>query len=345
MRGFGQPAMLRELSIPGPALVWISILIFAASNSVVVLLTKLGAMHPIDGRNPISFCNLLFVGNLCACATLVTMYRKSWTRETLLSLSAVDWVSLIILAALSGAVAPALIFLALDKTTVTNVLLMGRIEPPLMLLLSAILFKETVGRWAIIGTALTVVGALLIFWLQYRYDPMAFGVGEIQAALAAVALVAAALLGARFLRRVPLGVFIVIRTGVGTVVFFFVVIYLFDVDHFQDVFSPFLWQWMLVYGAVIVVAGQLSWFKGIATTSSSQVSLANSFTPVAGVLFAVLLIGERPNMAVLVGGAIIVLGIVVAQLGPLIERRAAAHRAPTAHEAIALEGGINFKGV
>ncbi len=129
-------------------MVWASILIFAASNSVVLLLTELGAMHPVAGRNAISFCNLLFVGNLCASVTLVAIFRKSWTRENLLALSAVDWVGLMVLAVLSGALAPALVYLALEKTTVTNVLLMGRIEPPLMLLLSVVLFKAKVDRWA-----------------------------------------------------------------------------------------------------------------------------------------------------------------------------------------------------
>ena len=71
--------------IPGALLVWASILIFAASNSVVQLLTDLGAMHPIEGRNAISFCNLLFVGNLCACVTLVAIFRnpgraRTWRR-------------------------------------------------------------------------------------------------------------------------------------------------------------------------------------------------------------------------------------------------------------------------
>lgn len=326
-------------------LVWASILIFAASSSVVQLLAELGAMHPVEGRNAISFCNLLFVGNLCACVTLVAIFRKSWTRENLAALSAVDWLSLVVLAILSGAFAPALVYLALEKTTVTNVLLMGRIEPPLMLLLSVVLFKEKVDRWAVTGTVITIVGALAIFGLQYRGDPMGFGLGELQAALAAVAWVVAALLSRTFLQRVPLGIFTVFRTAVGTVVFFAFATYLFGAGHFQDAFSPFLWKWMLVYGTVVVVAGQLCWFQGIATTNASQVSLANAFTPVAGVIFAVLLLGEAPGSAVLVGGAIIVLGIAVAQLGPIVERRAAAHRAPTTGEAVELEGGVNFKGV
>ena len=174
---------------------------------------------------------------------------------------------------------------------------------------------------------------------------MAFGKGEIFAALAAIALVIAALLGMTFLKRVSLRVFLVIRTGIGTVFFFFVVLYLFDAEHFQDVFSPFLWQWMLVYGAVIVVVGQISWFRGIATTSPAQISLANSFSPVAGVLFAIALLGETPNLAVVFGGGVIVFGIALAQLGLVIERRATARSAPTTGEALALEDSVNFRGV
>ena len=143
-------------------------------------------MHPVAGRNAISFCNLLFVGNLCACATQVAIYRKSWTRENLWALGAGDWVNLIILAILSGALAPALIYLALEKTTVTNVLLMGRIEPPLMLVLSFLLFKEKlsfllfkekVDRWAVIGTFITIIGVSAIFALQTWADPMPLGLG------------------------------------------------------------------------------------------------------------------------------------------------------------------------
>ena len=232
MTEFRQLTTPGTFSIPGPAFVWISILIFAASNSVVMLLAKLGAMHPVEGRNAISFCNLLFVGNLCACATLLAIFRRSWTWENLSVLSAVDWAGLVVLAILSGAVAPALIFLALEKTTVTNVLLMGRIEPPLTLLLSVVLFKAKVDRWIVTGTVITIIGVLAIFGLRSFDEPLAFGMGEYQAALAAVCWVGAAVLSKRFFRRVPLGIFAVVRTAIGTVVFFTVAIYLFGADHF-----------------------------------------------------------------------------------------------------------------
>lgn len=45
------PAYLAR--VPGPAYLWISFLVFAASSSIVRILSDLGAMHPIDGRKAI----------------------------------------------------------------------------------------------------------------------------------------------------------------------------------------------------------------------------------------------------------------------------------------------------
>ena len=54
----------------GRTYLWIAILIFAAAASVVARLVEIGEANLIDGRNPISFCNLLFAGNLVAALTL-----------------------------------------------------------------------------------------------------------------------------------------------------------------------------------------------------------------------------------------------------------------------------------
>ncbi len=326
-------------------MVWVSLLIFAASNSVVALLSQLGAMHPIDGRNAISFCNLLFVGNLCAFLSLSALYWRSWTRKNLSGLSGRDWANLLVVAVLSGALAPTLIFFALDRTTVTNILLVGRIEPPLLLLCSALFFKETVDRWAITGTFITIFGALVIFGLQYKDDPMAFGIGELYAGAAAVVWVVVTLVSVQYLHHVPIGIFAAIRSLVGALVFAAIVLVLFGAEHFQDALSPFLWKWMLVYGGIIIVIGQLLWYKGITMTSASQVSLASAFTPVAGVIFAVLLLGETVSMAIVIGGSIIVLGIATAQLGPIFERRRQIRGGPATGETVKLEGGVSFKGV
>ena len=103
--------------------------------------------------------------------------------------------------------------------------------------------------------------------------------------------------------------------GIGTVVFFAIALKLYGAVHFMDVFSPFLWQWILLYSAFIVVRGQLCWFTGLKKTTASDVSLASSFSPIAGILAAYLILGEAPNLAQYIGGSIIIVGIALNQIG------------------------------
>ena len=76
--------------IPGAAFLWLSVLLFAASKSIVRILSDLGAKNLVDRRNPISFCNLLFAGNMCAALALFAVYRKHWTVANLRGLSGGD---------------------------------------------------------------------------------------------------------------------------------------------------------------------------------------------------------------------------------------------------------------
>ena len=95
---------------------WLAVVLFAASNSIVKTLINLGAQNTIDGRNPITFCNMLCAVNLCAAIALYVIYRKQWTRANLRKLSVADWVSLLVLALLTNTFAPWLYFMALDIT-------------------------------------------------------------------------------------------------------------------------------------------------------------------------------------------------------------------------------------
>lgn len=114
-----------------------------------------------------------------------------------------------------------------------------------------------------------------------------------------------------------MGIFSIYRTALGTVIFFFTALLLYGQNHFMDVFSPFLWKWMLIYGPVIVVVGQSCWIAGLRATSVSQASLIGSFTPVAAVIAAYFILGQVPTLAQYIGGFVILIGIVLSQLGIL----------------------------
>ena len=166
--------------IPGRGYLLIAILIFAASNSVTRRLTELGADNLIDGRNPISFCNVLFVGNLCALLALIIIYGKEWNASSLNRLDIKDWLGMVVVAALSGALAPAMFFFALEQTAVNNVVLIGRIEPPITLILSILVLKSRINKEIAIGAVLAFIGVILTIVLQppTEANVMAMGIGH-----------------------------------------------------------------------------------------------------------------------------------------------------------------------
>lgn len=335
--------------IPARTYLLLAILIFAASNSVTRKLTNLGAQNLIDGRNPISFCNVLFVGNLCALAVLFLVYRQQCTVQNLRSIPGKTWLGLMGVSLLSGALAPSLIFMALDVTAVNNVVLIGRIEPPLILALSILILGDRVNLWVIAGAIVSFVGVALTVLLQAPTGDMmnAGGLtiarGEFMAAGGAIALAISTIISKITLKQIPLGLFSVIRTTLGTIVFFIVVLILYNPIHFIDVFSPFLWQWMLVYGAIIVVGGQLCWFTGLKTAGAADVSLASSFSPIAGIVAAYLILSETPTMAQYIGGSIILIGIVLNQIGVFRKQESAPQ--PSVSPAKEMDMEVGFKGI
>ena len=330
---------------------WLAISIFGAANSVTRKLIEIGARHFQSDRNPISLCNVLFVGNLCALLVLLIIYWRQVQPVMLKRLSKQEWLGLIIVATLAGAIAPSLIFQALAVTNVNTVVLLGRLEPPLTLLLSVWLLSERVNFWEILGASIAFIGVILIIFLSPILQgvtnfSLMVGMGEIFTITAAIALATATILGKIVLSQVPLGIFSIFRTAWGTIIFFFAALLLYGDRHFMDVASPFLWEWMLIYGSVIVVLGQTFWITGLRATSLSEASLVSSFTPIAGILAAYFILGEVPTLAQYLGGGVIVIGVFLSQIG--IQKKHFIHTNRQIHSAQKqqeIENSMGFKGI
>jgi drug/metabolite transporter (DMT)-like permease len=339
--------MLRSVS--GALNLWLAVVLFAASNSIVKTLINLGAQNTIDGRNPITFCNVLCAGNLCAGIALYIIYRKQWTLANLRKLSVADWVSLLVLALLTNTFTPWLYFMALDITTVTNVVIVSQIEPPLVLALGWLLLSERLGLLAAIGAALCVVGISLSVMLQPGEGAFMIGKGELFVALAAVSNAVSTILAKQRLTRIPLGIFTVFRNIVGTVVFFVIACYYYGPIHFVDLAAPYLWKWMLLYGCIIIVGGQVLWFSGLKASRTIDILLASSATPIAGVLFAFLILGEVPLRAQYIGGFVLVCGIVIGLLAnrrrAAMDKRFLSEKVDDAPAAVDAEKATGFKGI
>ena len=232
---------------------------------------------------------------------------------------------------------------------VNNVVLVGRIEPPLTLALSIWLLRERTNKWETAGAVVSFIGLAVTLVLQSLWGNMltpavgTVGWGEILAAIGAIAVAISNIVSKAYLNRIPIGIFSIVKTALGTIIFFWAAIFLFGWHHFMDAFSPFLWKWMLVYGTLIVVVGQSLWLAGLKKSSGSLASLVSGFNPIAAFLVAYLILGEAPTPAQLIGGGVILCGIVLSQIGNW--------RKPTPNNAIKIahrqkmETGVGFKGI
>ena len=310
----------------GKIYLWLAILIFGAASAVIAKLVMVGEGALLDGRNPISFCNVLFAGNVVAGFSLLVIFHRDWRPSRLKALEPKQWLVQFVLAGTSGALAPSLMFRAIEQTSVTNIVLIETIEIPLGLFLAWLLYREKSSWSAVIGAGLALIGVLTTIWLEMgqpgemmEQGRMRGGIGrgEIYATVGTFLLVLGAELGRKQLQSIPLGVFSVFRNIVGSIIFFIVVFIMMGLEHFMDLFRPVLWGWMALYGSVIVVCGQLCWFSGIKRVTPADISLASAFSPIAGVIFAFLILGEIPMTAQIIGGAVILCGIGVGLAGDL----------------------------
>lgn len=336
------------IRVPTQMYLGIAVLIFAASNSVTKKIVEIGQDHAIDGINPISLCNVLFVGNICALGLMTLIFYQDWQPQTLKALTRKDWISLTITGILSGAIAPALIFTALGQTNITNIVLIGRIEPILTLVLGVWLLGSRVNSWSIAGSLISLAGVVTAF--LGSSGPMMtmagfqIGTGEIFVAIAAIIGSIATVVGKLQLQSIPLGIFTIYRNILGTVIFFLLANLLYGPNHFAEVLSPFLWQWMLVYAAVIVVLGQLCWLAGLKNATSTELNLASLLNPIAAIIMGYLVLGEAPTLAQYLGGSLLFVGIVLGFIGNLYEAQIN-RELVNLNPRDAMETAIGFRGV
>jgi len=308
--------MLRIVSrVPGKAWIWIAVLISGASNSIVAKLHNLGECHLApDGQNPISFCNIFFTGSVVAFFTLLLTHPGEAKPANMRGFSRKDWVLTLVSGALAGAIAPIMFFKALAETAVTNVVLVQTIEIPMVLVLAWLLRREKSTPTAILGATVAFAGVILTSILGHA-GPIHLMRGDVLTIAGTFSGVLATQLSRDVLQRMSPILYGIIRNGLGSILFALIVLKFYGPGHFDDVFSPYLLEWTLVYGSIVVVGGQLTWLMGVKSAKASDIALAVAFTPVAGVFFAYLLLGEKPGWGQWVGGAVIMAGVALHLFG------------------------------
>jgi len=312
------PALARRLALSpahlGLICAWTAVILYAASNSIVSLLVSIGEATPVaGGRNAITYTNLLLTGTIISILPMGLMFRRDLTRANVRDMTGRSWGLLTLSALLSSAVTPGLFFYALAHTSVTSVVLITRIEPPLFLLAAWLVLGESFSRRALLAGLVALTGAVVMISLRDGGGLQALGTGEWAAVGATLSYVASTLVTRKSLREIPMGIFSVGRTIMGAAMYFGLVCLLVGPEAFRDIFSPVLWSWIWVYAGLVLVLAQVSWNLALKYARSEALSLACSVSPLAAILIAMALLGETVGPGFVPGAALIVIAILLSR--------------------------------
>lgn len=311
---------------------WMAYLLVAAASPVIHRLGVAGANHPINQHNPISFCNVLFLGNFIAGIVFIAIYYKQWRIRNLAEIKVRQWTGLSGATLFATILGPICYFLAVMLTQVINVVLIATTEIAWTLVLGYVFFRQKPTGLTLLSTTIAVCGVGITFYLHQsvgmsqvmRLDMANLGTGWfaqfvvslpkaglIFAALGAFFSVMGDMITRKTIGSIPNSLYVTFRTFIGALIFFVVAISVFGFGHFADLFSPFLWTWMLFYGVVIVGLAIFAWSRAAGIVTTNNIAVAAAFLPVAGVILAFIIAGEIPDYAQIIGGIVILVGIAI----------------------------------
>lgn len=299
-----------------PLLIGVSKALQAMATPLIAFLV-LNADEMSGGtKNPISFCNVLFVGNTCAALVVLAMFGPARVMGDLKKLTPWGRGELLIFGALS-ALLSALIYTALEEVSVTNAILLARLGPVLYAIATAVLLGQVLegAQWAgfsviVLGIVATVLGT----------NGLSLGRGDILILSSSFVYAAVTLLSRRLLTTCQLSTVVLARNGISAVVFFTIANIVYGPHHFADAFSGQLWMIMAVYSAIVIVAAQLLWYAAVGSVSPATVAQWTVITPIITITYAFFLNGERPSGAQLTALGLVTIGVVISQVGRLVPK-------------------------
>ena len=293
----------------------IALLLSALGTPVLKALVQKGGHFGTAYENAISYCNVLFVGNLCSAAVVFLYFWPPRVVEKAKRITRESWKSLLANTLLGNVIAPMLVISALeDGGNIVTVILLLQTSAVFFTFFSWLMFGETVTWRCVFGLGFIVIGLVALVAL-----PGTESLGSTHYYTVAAAMCRA--LGSCTARKTLedseiMPVFLVFRNLLGAIGFFILAIQMFGMGHFQDALQPELWPLMLVYGAVIVVLGQLTWFQAVSRLPTETISTWGTVTPGLAMAFAYMLLGEIPSSVQWLSLLVVVAGLLIAKSRP-----------------------------
>lgn len=307
---------------PGLLPLLLYVLLRGLDATVLKGLQDHGMAHPVNGENPISFCNVFFLAQLTVGLAVLIPARRTLPGD-LAQLGPADRRLLVLHGGLGLFLGPVAYYFALEFLSVISQTLLFALVLPVSALLARWLLGEALPAGfrfslALIGAGLILPQAAMAMG-SGRMDDAA---GIVWALVGVLAFAGSAISGrAIAARRWPPAVAVGVPTLLSALVFGAIALVLFGPHHFI-----LLRLWWVVgviglYAVTLALGRELALQQAYRRCSVAVVSLWGSLALVVAVLSAALLLGEPLSGPVLAGAALVLAGVLVGrQSGPIRSR-------------------------
>lgn len=295
----------------------LSIVLFSLLSPLLKLLIEHGKEVGLRHPDAIRFCNVLFVGNLCA--GLVPLIFKS-PKKVVLEFwhLPVKVKTLFIYSIFLTFLYPSLIFFSLELTTVINLTLISQVEGVFFIIAAMIFLKERINVVEGIGYGFIVLGIFILLLLTSHGH---LRPGDLLVIGASFSSTLQDITNKKISAHCSLPTIIVISNMMSSLIFFAIAYLSFGFMHFAGVTYGELWIIMLAYAGIGIVVASLLWLYALKHASVTMVANLSLAQPILTILFAYFLLKEVPVPIDFVALTVIFIGLFITAFGKKRSRK------------------------
>lgn len=225
-----------------------------------------------------------------------------------------DWPLVLLLAFLAVPLNQFLFLSGIRSTTPSNAALLYATTPILVVLFSRWLLGERLTRRKLIGVGLGFVGVAIVILERGVDASMQYVHGNLIIYVAVIAWGLYTVLGKRLITQYgPLDAS-AITLLTGTLIFLPIGI-LPALQFDYSSIGGWTWAQILYLGVITSVVAYLMWYYALARVEAGKVALFANLQPILTTVLAFVLLGQDVTMQFVLGGALAILGVVIAQFG------------------------------
>lgn len=198
-------------------------------------------------------------------------------------------------------------FESLRYTSVASSTVLVTLQPLFAIFGTYFFFKEKITLKSVLAMVIAIGGSFLISWGDFQVGGTAF-YGDILALIACALVTGYMLFGQDLRRRIGLTTYTIIVYAVSAVT---LAIYMLVKGESFTTDDPINWLWFLLLAIVPNLLGHNLFNWALKYVSANTISIAILFEPVGASIMAFLVFGEVLISSQYIGGAIVILGILL----------------------------------